>query len=241
MKRSALVSLLALLLVVPVLGAEESPKSPWSGSLGLSFLSTTGNSDTRSFGAEFGLKRVPDPWGLELNVKFLGSSKNGINDAEDTYVSLRGNRNLSEHWALYARGSGERNTFAGFDLRTILEAGATYKALTGPVHDLSFDGGLSWTREEPVSLPSLSYTGAALGLAYEWKISPTSVFSEKVRYYADFSDGSNWRIASETALKAAISTRLAVKAEYLYRFTNQPPPGYLKTDTATTLSLVASF
>jgi putative salt-induced outer membrane protein len=240
-KRTALVCLLGLLLGVPVLCAEEPPKPPWSGSLGLSFLSTTGNSETMSFGAEFTLKRVPDPWGLEFNARYLGSSQGGVKNAEDTYASLRGTRNLSERWEAYARASWERDTFAGFDMRAILEAGATFKALTGPVQNLSFDAGLSWTSEEPVSIPSFSYTGAALGLAYEWKISETSALTEKARYFTDFSDTSNWRVASQTALKAAISKLLALKFEYDVRYTNQPVPGFLKTDTATILSLVASL
>ena len=61
MNRSALVCLLTVLLAVPVLGAEEPPKSAWSGSLGLSFLSTTGNSQTQSLGLDLGVKRIPDP------------------------------------------------------------------------------------------------------------------------------------------------------------------------------------
>jgi putative salt-induced outer membrane protein len=241
MKRTLVISTLTVLLALPGLAAEEPPKPPWSGSLGLSFLSTTGNTDTRSLGAEFGLKRIPDPWGLEFTAKFLESSQNGEKNAEDTFASLRGIRNLSDRWMIYALGSGEKNVFAGFDLRAIIEAGATFKALAGPIHEVSVDGGLSWTREEPISFPSKSYAGSVLGLAYQWKISETSVFTEKVRSYFDFSDSANWRITSETAIKAAISTRFAIKAAYDYRRTNEPVPGFLKVDTATTVSLVATF
>jgi putative salt-induced outer membrane protein YdiY len=116
MKRSALVSLLALLLVVPVLGAEELPKSPWSGSLGFSFLSTTGNSQTQSLGFDLGVRRIPDPWGLEIVGKYLRSSKGGTTDAERSLVGLRAMRSLNERWSLFAGISGERDTFAGFDL-----------------------------------------------------------------------------------------------------------------------------
>ncbi len=241
MKRSALACLVVASLAAPALGADAPTKPPWSGSVGLSFLSTTGNSDTRSWGGELGLKRVPDPWGLEFNLKFLGASKDGVKNAEDTLATLRGTRSLSEHWGIYALGSWERNTFAGFDRRAILEAGATFKALTGPGHTLAIDGGLSRTNERPVTLPAFSFTGGVLGFAYEWKMSPTSVLSEKTRYYADFDNTGNWRLTSEAALKAAISTLLAVKVAYDFGYRNQPSPGFLKTDTTTTLSLVASF
>lgn len=241
MNRAALVCLLTVLLAVPVLGAEEPPKSPWSGSLGLSFLSTTGNSQTQSLGLDLGVKRIPDPWGLEIVGKFLRSSKGGTTDAERSYVGVRGTRSLSERWSLFAGVSGERDTFAGFDLRAVVEGGATYKLLMGPVHELAFDGGLSWTRENRVVGKHRSFFGGLLGLAYQWKLSETAAFTEKLRFYPDFDQTNNWRITSESALRASLTGPLALKVGYEIRYSNTPVPGFHKTDTATTVSLVAAL
>jgi putative salt-induced outer membrane protein len=241
MNRPALLGLLAVLLTVPALGAEEPPKPPWSGSLGLSFLSTTGNSQTQFLGLDLGVKRIPDPWGLEIVGKYLRSSKGGATDAERSFVGVRGTRSLSERWSLFAGISGERDTFAGFDLRAVLEGGATYKFLTGPVHELAFDGGLTWTRENRVAGEDRNFLGGLLGLAYQWKLSETAAFTEKFRFYPDFDRTSNWRMLSETALKASLTGLLALKVGYEVRYSNTPVPGFHKTDTATTVSLVASL
>lgn len=241
MKRKLVVSTLTLFLAVPVLGAEEPPKPPWSGSLGLSFLSTTGNSQTQSFGFDLSAKRTPDPWGLEIGAKLLRSSKDGTTDAERYLASVRGTRSLTDRWALFAGVSGERDRFAGYDLRAIVEGGATYKLLPGPIHELSFDGGLTWTRENRVVGNDRSFVGALLDLAYQWKLNETAAFTEKLRLYPDLDQTSNWRLTSESALKASLTGRLALKVGYEVRYSNTPIPGFRKTDTASTVSLVASF
>jgi putative salt-induced outer membrane protein len=241
MKRSAFSCLFVVLVAVPALGAEEPPKPPWSGSLGLSFLSTTGNSQTQSFGFDLGIKRIPDPWGLEIVGKYLRSTKDGTTDAERSFVSLRAMRSLNERWSVFAGVSGERDTFAGIDLRAIVEGGATYKLLAGPVHELAFDGGLTWTSENRVAEADRSFLGGILGVAYQWKLSSTASFTEKLRFYPDFDQSSNWRVTSETALKASLTGHLALQLGYDYRYSNTPVPGYHTTDTATTVSLVASL
>jgi putative salt-induced outer membrane protein len=241
MRKSVPVCLLTVLLALPALGAEEPPKPPWSGSLGLSFLSTTGNSQTQSLGFDLGVKRIPDPWGLEIVGKYLRSSKDGTTDAERSLVGLRAVRSLSERWSLFAGVSGERDTFAGYDLRAIVEGGATYKLLLGPVHELAFDGGLTWTSENRVDGEDRSFLGGLLGAAYKWTISKTAVFTEKLRFYPDFDETSAWRVTSETALKAALTGHLALQLGYDVRYSNQPVPGFEKTDTATTISLIASL
>jgi putative salt-induced outer membrane protein len=241
MKKLTLACALTPLLAVAVLGAENPPKPPWSGSLGLSFLSTTGNSQTQSFGLDLSAKRIPDPWGLEIGAKLLRSSKDGTTDAERYLASVRGTRSLTDRWTLFAGVSGERDRFAGYDLRAIVEGGATYKLLPGPIHELSFDGGLTWTREDRVAGDDRSFLGALLGVAYQWKLSETAAFTEKLRWYPDFDQTSSWRLTSESAVKASLTGRLALKVGYELRYSNTPIPGFHKTDTASTVSLVASL
>jgi len=240
MNRALVGGIVTLLFALPV-AADDAAQKPWAGSLGLSLLATTGNSDTQSLGFEFGLKRIPDPWGLEVAAKYLRATKDGVTDAERYLAGVRGTRSLNDRWSVFVGASGERDTFAGFDLRGILEGGATYKFLTGPVHALAFDGGLTWTKLNPVSGSNRSFVGGILGAAYQWTLSKTSAFTQKLRWYPDFDETSDWRATSETALKASLTDTLALKAAYEVRYSNQPVPGFHKTDTASTVSLVASF
>ena len=46
--------------------AEAPPEPNWKNELGLSYVGTSGNTDTSSFGLDFKSERKPTPWGLNL-------------------------------------------------------------------------------------------------------------------------------------------------------------------------------
>lgn len=213
-------------------------QDPWAGSLGLAYVSTSGNSETSNLGLDLALKRKPTPWGLDVAAGLARAENSGVKTAERSFARGRAERSLSARWSLFGGGAAEKDKFAGFDLRFTVETGAKYSALAGPVHELSLDGGLTWTREDPVGFASYDHFGALLGLAYAWKFSGTAILTERILWYPNFDKASDWRLTSETAVQAALSTRLALKAAYSFRFDNQPVPGFEDTDTATTLSLI---
>jgi putative salt-induced outer membrane protein len=260
-------SLLTLILILgtfalPAIAQEEdtgdeAETSPWSGSAGLSYVATSGNSDTSTFGAEFVMKREPTPWGLEVGATFMRAEDDGTRKAERYTARARGDRALSERWTYFVGLNGERDQFAGYDMRAFVETGATYAALNGPTHELTFEGGLTWTKEDFISCPneefshcsdeafpagdSSDYAGAVLGLAYQWNISDDTFLSERLLGYPNFDDSDRWRLTSETAIQTSLSSVLAFKAGFLLRYENEPLPGVEDTDTTTTLSLVAKF
>jgi putative salt-induced outer membrane protein len=235
----------AAVIAVSVAGgtalAADAPAGSWKGSLGLSYLATTGNSSTQSFGMEFGLTRIPDPWGLDLRVKFLRAEDSGTLKAERYEAGVRASRALGDRWQAFVGASGLRDRFAGIDFRGVLESGATYKMLLGPVHTLSFDFGLAWTSQNPTEGARFSYWGGLAALNYVWTLSKTAALTEAFKFYPNFDTSSGWRLTSETALKASLTELLAIKLGYEFRYDNRPEPGFKKTDTASTVSLVATF
>lgn len=214
----------------------------WEGSLGLSYLATSGNSDTQTVGADLGLERKPRPWGLSLKAAFNRNQEDGEKTAERYFAGVRALRSLSERWELFAGLSGERDEFSGIDLRAVVEAGGLYHLLTGPVHTLAFDAGLTWTDEDllPPARDSESLGGVA-GFKYGWKISEGATFGQRVLYYPNFDTSDDWRVESETALAAALSQRLALKVGYEVRYRNRPVGDNDDTDTTTKLSLVVKL
>ena len=130
MKKIAVICLLAITLMSMPAFAEEAPKAEtpdplWTGNTGLSYVSTTGNTDTSSFGLDFSFIRRPTPWGFEIYGLFNQADDSGEKTAERYLAGIRGIRELNDRWSLFGGLSGEKDQFAGFDLRTMLEAGAT--------------------------------------------------------------------------------------------------------------------
>jgi putative salt-induced outer membrane protein YdiY len=224
----------------PVAGdpAAEPPPA-WSGSLGVSYLATGGNSDTETFGLDLEAKRRPEPWGLDLVASVHSAETDGETTAERSYASLRVKRALDARRELFGGASAERDVFADLERRLVVEAGGIYKPLSGPRHALDLDLGLTWTDEDRVAPePDTDAFGALAGLHYTWQISATAALSQRLAYHPNFDRSTDWRAASLTALTAAINRRLSVKLGYEYRFRNEPIGDNDDVDTVTRVSLV---
>lgn len=239
MRRHVVLSL-ALGLAAAAATAED-PGKPWTGSLGLSYLATSGNADTSSLGIEATVKRKPAPWGIDIAALALRAEKDGVKTAERVFGRARGERALSERWGVFLGASAEKDTFAGLDLRGTLEAGAAYRLLAGPEHELAFDAGATLTREERTSGVNDDFVGALAGLTYAWVPMEGVKVSERLLVYPNLDESSDWRLVSEAALQAALSRRFSLKIGLAVRYDHEPPPGFDATDTATTASLVWSF
>lgn len=214
------------------------PPPLWTGSVGLSYLATSGNTDTESLGFQATWARQPTPWGMEITALANRAESDGVTTAERYYGGLRGKRALGEAFELFGGLSYESNEFAGFDSRTLVEAGGIWKALAGPVHTLAFDAGLTWTQEAPVVGEDLDSMGAVAGAAYAWKITDAATLRERLLYFPNFDTSDDWRWSSETSLEAAFAASWALRVGYLYTSDNLPAPGFEKTDSATTVSVV---
>lgn len=237
----------ALLLLAPAAlradDEQEPPPDPaWSGNLGLSYVATGGNTDTSTLGLDFKMERRPAPWGFDITATFTRSDDEGVLTAERYTAGLRARRAFGERWEVFGGVGAEKDPFAGYDLLSLVEAGATYKALVGPRHTLSFDAGLTWTDENRVEPePDFRYAGGLAGLAYEWKISDTASLTQTLVYYPNFEETADWRAHSNTGLTTSVSSRLAVNVGYELRYRNQPIGDRESTDRTTKVSLVLNF
>ena len=256
--------IVALALVVAALPAfahdpeeEAAPEPIWTTSLGLSYVGTSGNTDTTSFGLDFASERKPTPWGLNLIATFTRAEDSGVVTAEQYFVGARATRQLSQRWSLFGGLSWARDTFGGFENRYIAEVGAEFLAIETEKHTLSFDAGLTWTSEDQIKLrevappveppvfedyiDTVDWFGGVAGLTWKWAFSASASLSERVLFYPNFDDTSDWRIGSDTAITADLTKLLALQFSYLVRYRNQPIDDREKTDTTTKISVVMSF
>jgi putative salt-induced outer membrane protein YdiY len=243
-KRIAALGASIVLVTAPVLAQEEEEaKEPnWKNNVGLSYLSTSGNSETTTMGLDFTFERRPTPWGLEIVGSFNRAEDNEVLTAQRYYLNGRAKRKLSERMNFFAGLSGERDRFAGFDLRTLVESGIEYSALTGPKHLLAFDVGLTYTDEDRIPPEEdTSFAGAVAGLAYEFKINDSTSLTQRLLYYPNFDETADWRIHSDTGLQVSMTSLLAIKLSYELRYRNEPIGDAVATDTTGRVSLVMNF
>lgn len=222
--------------------SEPPPEPLWQVSNGLSYVATTGSSETSSFGFAVDANRRPDPWGIEIFATYDRAEDDDTLQSERTYGGVRGKRSLGDRWEAFAEASAESDEFAGIDPRLVLATGATYNALLGPAHVLDLDAGITWTEVDRL-LPDEddSFLGALLGVDYDWRITDRSAFGQEVAYFPNFDDADDWRLRSLTTLESSISEWLALRLAYEVRFQNQPVGGRDDTDTTTRVSVVVNL
>ena len=218
--------------------AAPPPPPLWTGSLGFSYLATSGNTDSSSLGLTGTAARQPTPWGLEVSALANRAESDGEETAERLFGSFKARRAVGEAFELFGGLIWERDRFAGFDSRALVSLGGTWKPLRGPAHELSFDGGLTWTEEDPVVGDDDGYAGALLGGTWVWHFTATASLREKALFFPSFSDSTNWRATSDTALEAALASAWALRVGYFYSRDNLPAAGFGKSDATTSVSLV---
>jgi putative salt-induced outer membrane protein len=247
MKRSlAIIGMIFVLGAAPILAQdteqEEEAEPMWKGSLGLSWVATTGNTDTSSIGVDFALDRKPEPWGLSFVARGNRADDQGELTAENYLVSARGVRALAKRWEVFGGLAWAKDPFAGFDSQTVASAGGTYKAVESERHRLSFDMGLAYTWEDRVPPDEdVDFAGGVLGVAWEYKLGASSKLVERLALLPNFDDSDDWRLNSTTTIEAAINDWLALRFGYDIRHRNQPIGDSDSTDTTSTASVVFNF
>ncbi len=243
--KNALPLLLGTFCLVGTAVAEETKVPPppplWSGKAEVSFVSTSGNSDTQTLGAGAEVEYQPGVWSGKAKVDYIRSEADGKENARSLAFLLRGARKLSARLEAYAQGGYLKNTFAGIDRRLSGESGLAYELLPPGPHSLKAQAGFGYTGERRVDAPDRSFASASGGLLYKWTFSKTADFSNEASYTQDLKSSSDWRFADTAAVSAGLTTIFSLKASWTLTKANDPPPGFRKTDTITKAALVAKF
>ncbi|HYX20313.1 MAG TPA: DUF481 domain-containing protein [Thermoanaerobaculia bacterium] len=229
------------------------PPPVWFGNANLSYLSTSGNTDTTSIGGGLELNYNPKPWLFTLKGAALHAATDGVTTAETFTASFKASRDLTEHIDVFGSGGWLRNRFSGINNIWNFDGGAGYKLLKSDTQFLRLEGGVGYTSEQDIVLgliaPYRNYANLRAGLGYKWTITKTATFTNDFSYLYDLSDSKNWFITDKAAVTVSISKIFALQASWTLLFRNEPPlkdPGpppvrYDHTDTATAVGLVAKF
>ncbi len=219
----------------------EGPPPLWTGKAELSYVATSGNTDTSSLGAGFELNYKPAPWTFTLTGAYLRASTDGVLTAESLAGGLRGARDLTPRLDVFAAALYYRNRFAGVDSRYGGEAGAGYKIIDEKTLRLRAEAAVGYTREDRVDFAAINYATARAGLDFGWKFSKNAELTELVSWTDNLKTTNDWYLRSTTGLTANLTSVFALKASYTYLYDNVPVPGFEKRDTITSVALVAKF
>src|SRR5438477_11617773 len=121
--RFACVCFVVSLLVAASSSAQVAPTPPkeppplWDVQIGASVVGTSGNSDTSSTGADFGLHRRWPVWQIESAASAVRTNNQDVRTAERYLGAFRGQRRLTAIIGLSAGIRLERDKFSGINSR----------------------------------------------------------------------------------------------------------------------------
>jgi putative salt-induced outer membrane protein len=230
------------------------PPPAWFGKADLSFLSTSGNTDTSSIGGSLELNYNPKPWLFTLKGSVLHAATDGVTTAETYTASLKASRDLTERLDVFGGGAWLRNTFSGLNNIYNFDGGVGFKIVNTDTQFLRVEAGVGYTTEQDIVLgvvaPYRNYANVRAGLGYKWQITKTASFTNDFSFLQDLSDSKNWFMADKAAVAVSISKIFALQASWTLLYRDEPPvkdattlpvTRYDKTDTATAVGLVAKF
>jgi putative salt-induced outer membrane protein len=226
----------------PAAPAQPPPPPPrLEATAQFGLLATTGNTSTQSLalGGEFAHR--PGLWVHSGKIAFAQNEDEGTLKARSLAGNYRSARTLTSRLSAYGQYAYLRDTFSGIEHRHTVEGGLSYLAVDRDPHRLRFDGALGYEREIRRDAEDTGSAVAIGGLAYRWKISETSEFTDEARGIATLADLGAWKLDQVASLTAALTSILSLRVSNTVRFSHEPVPGFERTDTITSVALVMKF
>ena len=214
------------------------PPPVWETQVGASFVGTSGNTDTTTFGADFSQINRWRVWQLESGAAAIRTTDHDVRTAERYLAAIRGKRQLTTILGLSAGERVERDRLAGTDFRSILDGGLSWALVRSPLWTLDGLTALGWSHEKWSSGPKRDRPVGVFQALSRVPFGATASSTQRFTYYPDFKESSDYRSEAEVTAQAAMNARLALKLGYLFRYSNAPAPGFKKSDNTTIASLV---
>ena len=247
MRQQISILLLALGIAAQI-AAQEPPAAkpavkPWSGSIGAGLALTSGNTDTQNY--NFSLSTKYDPgtrFIFKADALFLRGSANGETQVDRATAAARGEYTVSDRTFTFAEISYLRDPFKDVNYLVAPVAGAGYRVIRSDTRNLTIDGAAGM-QVESNELRGRS-SGAALkaGEDFDWAISPTSKFTQKLSGLWKASDFGDALYHFDAGLGTSVMKKLELKIAYVYDYKSRPPsPGIKKADSALFAALLFKF
>ena len=220
--------LAAALCAAAPLAAQDTSKTTLTLDFGL--VNATGNSEFTSM--NFGEKATwtKGRWGLSQTGKVLFGETDNVRTTESYDFNVRGDRGLSARLGVFAYVAYQRDPFAGLASRWSGGPGVAVGLVRATRDTLNLEGSLTEQSERTTAGIDRTFGATRTAAAYKHTFSSKASFTQTLEWLANLKTSEDYRLNSETALVAPLSSKIGLRVSYLIRFDNQPEPTFKKTD-----------
>ena len=230
----------AFLIPSQLFAQEETEADRWESSVGVSYVTVTGNSDSQTLSISTEAKRKGEENGWELKAGTVYGKSEGEKVSEYWYVNAKSDHDITQKLYWFGLLGLEGNELAGYHYRFNAYPGVGYRFLKG-THELKGEVGPGYVFEDRIEDDDLSFLSGRAYAKYIFHITEHTDFSQDAEYLHDFEDADDYRFNANTSLLVNISEWLSFKTGITVQYVNQPPPDNDDTDVFTSTSLIFTF
>lgn len=239
MLRKCILAAASVMLAGHALAQEETaPASPWSGSLSLGYLSTSGNTDTTSFNTKFGVGYVRNKWKHSISAAANGVDESDQTTAESYKAGWKSEYNFTAHDFLFGTVDWRKDRFSGVDQQISEAIGYGRRLIDTPSHLLSAGLGAGHRKADLADGTSESGVIGRANIDYNWIFSETAGFEQNIVVE---SGSDNTYIESVSAIRARLLGDFALVVAYTIKQNSDVPLGSEKTDRLSSISVEYKF
>jgi putative salt-induced outer membrane protein len=248
----------AVVGLAPLIGlADDAPPPPppqgvWTGKGQAGYVSSRGNSDSKSANAMLDMALVEGPWKHTFHLAGLYGQSGGIVSAERWDTGGQSNYDLTRQVFAFGGLRFEHDLFSGFQYQASGTVGLGYKFFDSNALKLSAQAGIGYRKLRPEDIvkddagrvitrtlePSQDGPVGAFGVLYSQALTHTTTLSDTLLIETSSSDTLT---TNALALAVKISTKLALSVGYHIIDNSKPPAGVKNLDTLETINLVYAF
>ena len=213
-------------------------EEPFTASIALGYVGTTGNTDTTTFNTEWLARWRTERWTHSAKFQGLGAQENDVTRAERYYLEEKSDYNIDETQYLFGLGTWTDDRFSGFEYQATISGGYGRHLIRREGLNLQAFAGLGYRKNDIVGLGTEGEGIVTFGENLAWTISTNAALTQS--FTSDVGEEltvSKFEIGLETNIVGSITTKLAFQA----RNTSEVPAGTEKTDTMTSVSLLYNF
>ena len=231
--------LVAALCAAAPLAAQDTAKTSLTLDFGL--VNATGNSEFTSMNAGEKVTWTKGRWGLSQTGKVLFGETDNVTTTESYDFNLRGDRGLSARVGVFVYVAYYRDPFAGLASRWSGGPGVAVGLVRAARDTLNLEGALTEQSERTTTAIDRHFAATRTAAAYKHAFKNNASFTQTLEWLANLETSEDYRLNSESAVVAPISSKIGLRLSYVIRYDNQPEATFKKTDRILTTGVQIAF
>jgi putative salt-induced outer membrane protein YdiY len=211
----------------------DTATEPWNLNGTVTGAASRGNTDTTNVHATAVYVRDSGVWRFGSYGSAALDTQNGERANERAGVNLALARRYTAQSRIVLLDEVVRAPLDGLTLRHLLGGMVLWTPVGGGRIEMNVYAGAGWAREHFVAdAPRADYGAGLSGAAVSIALSAHSSLNAVTSYTGDLGLGTNYKLGSSVALKAALNSVLGLQMAYGVNYDHAPPAGKVRTNHA---------